>query len=97
MQFLGPPPNGKNFYPNTSVIVHDRVEETGSCGTYPRRSLFILPALGAKFTGVTAPEIFALMKRKEVKHHQSPGGDKDGIPSIGSTALWKNSIFECNT
>ena len=44
-----------------------------------------------------APEIFALVNCKEVEYHQGPGRDKDRRLSIGSTAFWKDSIFERNT
>lgn len=39
------------------------------CETYPG-SFLILPALWTKFTGVSSPEIFALMKGKEVEYDQ---------------------------
>jgi hypothetical protein len=99
MQFLGPPPNGKNFYINALIDVFNDCEKNEIMKlleTYPG-SLFIFPALWTKLTGVRAPQIFAYMKRKEVEYQQGPFRNQDGRLSIDSTAFGKDGVLSCNT
>ena len=89
-----PKMGGKNFYKNTLINVHDKVKRMKY--VRPRRLFHSASALG-EIHRRQAPEIFALVNCKEVEYHQGPGRDKDRRLSIGSTAFWKDSIFERNT